>query len=228
MSDFEVIDKPQNIAKGQCDIKPYIDDRENTVDSPFTIEEKKKLDKIFKQSQEAKYQVIENPFMIHSKFGIRVGLGKNPNDNKGNTDFIDLYETGTGECRIVNHLDPAMNYTINKNLTVEPPKEYSLINKYDYELSAEHLNNHRTDLKEPHKYPLPLSFIQINNERDGALWYKTNYPRIPDDLIPIIARYHWGEPMTKKSIKNEKKKIEKKANQKGLKIEHKKVSVEFD
>ena len=76
MSDFEVIDKPQNIAKGQCDIQPYIDDRENTVDSPFTIEEKKKLDKIFKQSQEAKYQVIENPFMIHSKFGIRVGLGK--------------------------------------------------------------------------------------------------------------------------------------------------------
>jgi len=216
------------IAESNNDVIPYIDDMENTVDTPFTIEEKQKLDKLFQKSQEAKYQLLENPFMIHSKFGVRVGLGKNPNDNKGNTDYVDLYETGTGECKIINHLDPAMNYTINKNLTVEPPKEYSIINKYDYELSADYLNSQRNDGKELHKDALPLSFIQINNERDGALWYKNNYPRIPDDLIPIIARYHWGEPITKKSIRNEKKKIIKKANQKGLKIEHKKVSVEFD
>ena len=55
-----------------------------------------------------------------------------------------------------------------------------------------------------------------------------NYPRIPDDLIPIIARYHWGEPITKKGIRNEKKKIIKKGKeQKGLQIKKGPVFVEF-
>ena len=55
-----------------------------------------------------------------------------------------------------------------------------------------------------------------------------NYPKIPTDLLPIIARYHWGEPITKKNVKNERKKITKDLNKKGMTIQNKKVLLEFD
>ncbi len=59
-------------------------------------------------------------------------------------------------------------------------------------------------------------------------WYSKHYPKLPDDLLPIIARYHWGEPITKKSLKNEKKKIIKKEQSKGLIRVNKNVSLSFD
>ena len=103
------------------------------------------------------------------------------------------------------------------------------MDKYDYIVDAETLNKNRTDGKTPHKEGnnIPLSFLQINNTQDGMLWYKKNYPKIPDDLLPIIARYHWGDPITKKSIKNERKKLQKKMNKPEFKVEHKKFVVDF-
>jgi len=192
----------------------------------FTDEEIEKLSKIFKNTANVD-KLIKNPFVCNSDFEVRVSLDKDPRNNKGNTDYIDLYENDGGVCQIFNHLDNNMNYKFGKN-KIDNTKEYSIINRYDYEMSADFLNGRRTDGKELHKDALPLSFIQITNEKEGALWYKMNYPKIPDDLIPIIARYHWGEAITKKGCRNEKKKIIKKAAQKGLKIEHKKVSVVFD
>ena len=211
----EVIDN-----EPEPEVKESIDD--------FTLEEKLKMSKLFAETNNVDNdRLIENPFVCRSAFNVRMGLGRDPRNNKGNTDYCDLYEIEDGSVHLVNHLDSNMNYAFTKK-PINSNSEFSIINKYDYELSAEHLNLNRNDGKELHKDPLPLSFIQINNERDGAVWYKNNYPRIPDDLIPIIARYHWGEPITKKCIKNEKKKIEKKAKQKGLTIEHKKVCVSFD
>ena len=60
-----------------------------------------------------------------------------------------------------------------------------------------------------------------NNEQDGINWYKKHYPKIPDDLLPIIARYNWGDPITKKAIKNEKKKIVKTLKKEGLQVKTK-------
>ncbi len=89
------------------------------------------------------------------------------------------------------------------------------MDKFDYQIPANELNKGLD--KERHKDGLPLSFLQINNEEQGLEWYRKNYPKIPDDLLPIIARYHWGEPITKKALKNEKKKITKKLNKQGEK-----------
>jgi hypothetical protein len=75
---------------------------------------------------------------------------------------------------------------------------------------AETLNKMRTDDKEPHKDGVPMSFLQVTNEIDGIEWYRKHYPKIPDELLPVIARYHWGEPITKKAVKNERKKLKKK------------------
>ena len=216
---------PEIIAN--CNYDVISDEPEAEVPNEcFTDEERLKLSKIF-ETKLKDDRLIKNPFVCRSDFQVRVALDKDPRKNIGNTDFCELYETEEGSVHLINQLDSKSSFIFGKT-TPNKLQEYSIINKYDYELSADYLNEKRNDGKELHKDPLPLSFIQINNERDGALWYKNNYPRIPDDLIPIIARYHWGEPITKKCIRNEKKKIIKKTQQKGLEIQHKKVSVIFD
>tara|TARA_R110000796_G_scaffold237303_1_gene357265 strand:+ start:6838 stop:7497 length:660 start_codon:yes stop_codon:yes gene_type:complete len=215
------------IAEGKCDIVYDNFEPEPEVKEPLTDDERNKLSKVFTDMGKTKYNLIKNPFVCRSDFEVRISLDKDPRKHKGNTDYLNLYETDEGAVHLVNELDSRSSYEFGK-VAPNKYKEMSIINKYDYELSAEYLNERRSDGKELHKDPLPLSFIQIKNEKDGALWYKMNYPRIPDDLIPIIARYHWGEPITKKGIRNEKKKIIKKGKeQKGLQIKKGPVFVEF-
>ena len=215
------------IAEGKCDIVYDNFEPEPEVKEPLTDDERNKLSKVFTDMGKTKYNLIKNPFVCRSDFEVRISLDKDPRKHKGNTDYLNLYETDEGAVHLVNELDSRSSYEFGK-VAPNKYKEMSIINKYDYELSAEYLNERRSDGKELHKDPLPLSFIQIKNEKDGALWYKMNYPRIPDDLIPIIARYHWGEPITKKCIRNEKKKIIKKGKeQKGLQIKKGPVFVEF-
>ena len=214
------------LAECKCDIL-YNDEPEPEVLKPLTADEMLKLSKTFTEMGKVKWNDVKNPFVCRSDFEVRVSLDKDPRKHKGNTDYLNLYETDEGAVHLVNKLDGRSSYEFGK-IAPNKYKEMSIINKYDYDLSAEFLNEKRTDGKELHKDPLPLSFIQISNEKDGALWYKMNYPRIPDDLIPIIARYHWGEPITKKGLKNEKKKIIKKeAKQSGLEVRKGKFKVLF-
>ena len=214
------------LAECKCDIL-YNDEPEPEVLKPLTADEMLKLSKTFTEMGKVKWNDVKNPFVCRSDFEVRVSLDKDPRKHKGNTDFLNLYETDEGCVHLVNKLDGRSSYEFGK-IAPNKYKEMSIINKYDYDLSAEFLNEKRTDGKELHKDPLPLSFIQISNEKDGALWYKMNYPRIPDDLIPIIARYHWGEPITKKGLKNEKKKIIKKeAKQNGMEVRKGNFKVSF-
>ncbi len=77
----------------------------------------------------------------------------------------------------------------------------------------------------------PLSYASINDAKSGELWYRETYPDLPEDFYGIIARYTWGQPQTKKSIKNEVKKIKKNPKKpipQGLTILKGKFSVSFD
>ena len=170
--------------------------------------------------------LIKNPFVCNSSAQVRLSLDKDPRVNKGNTSVCNLFTSTNGNTHMLNKLDDNLSYCFGN--AEENSQEYTDIANYDYELSADTLNNLRTDKKDIHTSAIPISFLQIDNELDGIEWYKLNHPKIPDDLLPIIARYHWGEPITKKSIKNEKKKILKKAEKSGLKYENKKVELRFD
>ncbi|MAK55546.1 MAG: hypothetical protein CML17_06845 [Pusillimonas sp.] len=119
-----------------------------------------------------------------------------------------------GNQYLINPNNDKMSYVFG----LEKDEELISSDNVDFQIPAEVLNEKRNDGKELHKQGLPLSFIQIKTEEEGVEWYKKHYPKIPTDLLPIIARYHWGEPITKKAIKNERKKINKKAEKKGLKI----------
>ena len=81
--------------------------------------------------------------------------------------------------------------------------------------------------KAKHEHPLPLSFMQIKegDVEAGAQWYRDHYPKIPDELIDIMARYNFGDLKyaTRKSIRNEAKKHKKKTGkppQLGLEVKN--------
>ena len=162
--------------------------------------------------------LIENPFCIKVKScENRMFKSKDPHNLIGHTKFAREVKVDTGTYIIDNPTDEALSYCITQPTGVLPKfirDSQSRINieQYDYNIPAEILNKQREIKGKPqiHKEPLPISFLQINNEIDGINWYMTHYPKIPTDLLPIIARYHWGEPITKKNIKNEKKKLKKK------------------
>ena len=77
----------------------------------------------------------------------------------------------------------------------------------------------------------PLSYTCIKTPEQGELWYRQKYPDLPEDFYGIIARYTWGQPQTKKSIRNEVKKIKKNPKKpipQGLTVLKGKFSVTFD
>lgn len=56
-----------------------------------------------------------------------------------------------------------------------------------------------------------LSFLNVKDEKEGALWYKQQFPKLPEEFAEIMGRWNWGDlsQMTKKTSKNDKKKIAK-------------------
>ena len=169
--------------------------------------------------------LINNPFTIKSAVGVRIGCDKDPRDHKLKQQKI--IKTGmlpSGNKILYNETDEKLNYICGKN----EEKEYVDLEKMDYFVSADTLNDKRTDGKRPHKDGVPYSFLQITNELDGIEWYRKHYPKIPEELLPVVARYNWGEPITKKSVKNEKKKLKKKEQKMNGKLEVKTGSYVID
>ena len=163
-----------------------------------------------KQECKADPTLIKNPFICNTSREVRLSLDKDPRRFKGNTQFVTPIKMENGNTLLNNQIDPKLSYMFG---TAEP--EYnefiSGIEKYDYEVPAEVLNK----------------TSKVKHE-EGIEWYAKRFPKIPDELLPIIARHHWGEPITKKGLKNEKKKIEKKLQKQGLKREEGPIIVKFD
>jgi hypothetical protein len=170
-------------------------------------------------------RLIKNPFICLSAKGIRLGLDKDPRRFKGDTQFVHKIPLENGNLLLHNEIDNKLSFIIGKG-DMAYNESIANIDKYDYEVPAEHLN--KVCKYKEHKDGLPLSFLQIKTEDEGIEWYAKHHPKIPTDLLPIIARYHWGEPITKKGIKNEKKKIQKALTQQGLHISNKPHIVSFD
>ena len=172
--------------------------------------------------------LIKNPFVCNSSKQIRLGLDKDPRNFKGDTQFIKDIPLENGNTILNNEIDNKLSYMIG-NAPMNEKEDLTFIQSYDYEVPVEKLNENKEEGdKNYHTEALPLSFINIQCEDEGIEWYAKHHPKIPTDLLPIIARYHWGEPITKKAIKNEKKKITKEIEKEGLSISYKKVELSFD
>ena len=82
---------------------------------------------------------------------------------------------------------------------------------------------------------LPISFLTIKEgEIDkGKEWYLNRFPKLPEPMAELMAKYNWGDLkyQTKKKIKNDKKKATKKGKSYeplAFKVEQGKFIVRFD
>jgi hypothetical protein len=143
--------------------------------------------------------------------------------------------------------DPRLNYiivpkpddaTVSEKETegcgLAPNAEMTPLDKYDYYVPLPESEKE----KGIHKTPLPTSFLQIKegDVEAGIEWYKRHYPKVPDELVEIMARYNFGDLKyaTRKSIRNNAKKFKKKNNNKapeiakGLIVKNQKTIITFD
>jgi hypothetical protein len=144
--------------------------------------------------------------------------------------------------------DPRLNYEVVPQPPLEElgflpegeggiglvPNEHEVpIDKFDFYVPL--TDNDRANTK--HTEALPLSFLQIQegDVEAGIEFYKRHYPKVPDELIEIMARYNFGDLkyVTRKSIRNDAKKYAKKNKGKknlcqGLTIKNEKTSVTFE
>ena len=76
-----------------------------------------------------------------------------------------------------------------------------------------------------------LSYMSVNSVEDGVEWYRKNFPKVPEDLLPLMARWSFGDlsEITKKSIKNDTKRVKqgKKPKQRGLEVKKGPIVVTF-
>jgi hypothetical protein len=74
------------------------------------------------------------------------------------------------------------------------------------------------DIVRGHVEDLPLSFfeIEVGDIESGKIWYQNKFPKLSDDFAYLLSRYNWGDLKyaTKKSIRNDAKKIKKKTGKK--------------
>ena len=74
--------------------------------------------------------------------------------------------------------------------------------------------------------------MNVKNVEEGADWYKKEFPKLPDDLCDIMARWNWGDlsTLTKKDVKNDNKRIKKgkKPKQMGLEVKRGTYKIDFN
>ena len=90
-------------------------------------------------------------------------------------------------------------------------------------------------VKKGHSEDLPISFLSIKEgEIDlGKEWYINRFPKLPEPIAELMARYNWGDLkyQTKKKVKNDKKKALKKGKKYeplAFKVERGVFKVSFD
>ena len=182
------------------------------------------MDCNYDKTDQKDYGAIKNPFSCQvSGIPNRFFCANRATSTKGNTDLAQAKETEKGNVYIDNPIDPKLEYLFVKTPDGIYNSQTALVDlsNYDYEVPAAHLNKCRelSGKESIHKEGLPISFLQIDNVRDGIIWYKQNYPRIPNDLYPIIARYHWGTQINKHTMKKERKAVRRERGKKQIRAD---------
>jgi hypothetical protein len=147
-------------------------------------------------------------------------------------------EPTTGKAIILTE-DDKLNYSFGSRgseVDLDYP-EHILRDKIDYnfvtqEEAEEEINSDTKDLlEEKVDKRNSLSYMSVNSVDEGVEWYRQNFPKVPEDLLPLMARWSFGDlsEVTKKSVKNDAKRVKqgKKPKIKGLQVKKGPVVVTF-
>ena len=108
--------------------------------------------------------------------------------------------------------DPKCEYVCGSAGTDEDLRrmreQYSLISTQgvDYAIVTEAQAEHEEDTIDKRN---SMSFMSVSNLEEGEVWYRQNFPHMPDELYPIMARWNFGDlsKLTKKQVKNDKRRV---------------------
>jgi hypothetical protein len=111
--------------------------------------------------------------------------------------------------------NPSTNYVFTKpGADLLKPPDLADVSKLDFNVprTAEDIERGR------HKQDLPLSFFEVQegDVEGGRLWYQNKFPKLSNEFAYLLARYNWGDLKyaTKKSIRNDAKRVKKKTGKK--------------
>tara|TARA_R110000787_G_scaffold55854_4_gene128676 strand:- start:509 stop:946 length:438 start_codon:yes stop_codon:yes gene_type:complete len=106
---------------------------------------------------------------------------------------------------LINSNDERFNYMFSKNDNQLDSQETIIpMSEYDYGVVRAAGNAFELD------QITPLSLASLSSLEEAELWYRQKYPSLPDEYHGIMARYSFGELLTKKELKNTYKKYKKK------------------
>lgn len=154
-------------------------------------------------------------------------------------DIVSYEQPPTKGKAIIITEDEKLNYSFGSRgseVDLDYP-EHILRDKVDYnfitkEEAEKELNSDTKDLtEETADKRNSLSYMSVNSVEDGIEWYRKNFPKVPDDLLPLMSRWSFGDlsEVTKKSVKNDAKRVKqgKKPKIKGLQVKKGPVVVTF-
>ena len=110
--------------------------------------------------------------------------------------------------------DPKCNYICGSKGTQEDltklRENWKLISSegVDYNLVTEAQRDHKENVMDKRD---SLSYMSVNTVDEGIEWYRQNFPKVPEELLPMMARWNFGDLslVTGKDVKNDKKRIER-------------------
>ncbi len=135
--------------------------------------------------------------------------------------------------------DPKLNYRFGSGGTDTDLEfdEVTPLHKIDYNIVTEQeaekeLNSDTKPIIEDSADKRnSLSYMSVACVEEGIEWYRANFPKVPEDLLPLMARWSFGDlsEVTKKSVKNDTKRVKqgKKPKQKGLEVKQGPFVLEF-
>tara|TARA_R110000787_G_scaffold17004_4_gene53799 strand:+ start:3773 stop:4213 length:441 start_codon:yes stop_codon:yes gene_type:complete len=107
---------------------------------------------------------------------------------------------------LINCNDPRFNYMFSREpeKLLESKEILIPMSLYDYGV----VKSKETEFELPKI--TPLSLASLKSLEDAELWYRMKFPDLPDEYHGIMARYSFGELLTRKDVKNSMKKYKKK------------------
>ena len=146
--------------------------------------------------------------------------------NLENKEIRKMLITNDSKCNYLCGFSPEPEIIANNLEIVEFDKvDYMISNEPEPELPIiKGMNENNTNDKQK-----TLSYLSVKSVEEGIEWYRKEFPKLPEEILPLMSRWNFGDlkDETKKSIKNKRKKTNKKQKP-VFKIEQKPVVITFD